>query len=135
MADMVIWNDEHGSMIDYAEDNYVEIRWYDATESMTKDQFQAWLDGFASGVEQCGRSAILVDAVQFRMNVEYMDGDWRDTNIIPRYNAAGIKGFAFLMPPGMPAIGTDPVVEGPADYPTAYFGTRADALTWLKSRA
>ena len=33
----------------------------------------------------------------------------------------------------MPAIGEDPVHEGPADYPTAYFGTRAEAVAWLRS--
>ena len=32
---------------------------------------------------------------------------------------------------GMPAIGAPPQKEGPADYPTAYFGTRAEALAWL----
>lgn len=35
------------------------------------------------------------------------------------------------MPAGMPAIGSDPVREGPATFPTGYFGTRADALAWL----
>jgi hypothetical protein len=60
-----------------------------------------------------------------------MDGDWRDANIIPRYNKAGVRRFAFLMPEGMPAIGTPPAVEGPADFPTAYFGSRADALAWF----
>lgn len=134
MADTVVWNDEHGAMIDYEDDDFVEIRWYDSTESMSKSQFQEWLTGFAGGVEQCGRKGILVDAVQFRMNMEFMDGDWRDENIIPRYNAVGVTGFAFLMPQGMPAIGTDPIYEGPAEYPTAYFGTRAEALRWLKTQ-
>jgi hypothetical protein len=57
--------------------------------------------------------------------------EWRDANIVPRYNAAGVKKFAFHMPAGMPAIGTAPSREGPADYPTAYFGRRQDALDWL----
>jgi hypothetical protein len=34
-----------------------------------------------------------------------MDGPWRDVNIIPRYNAAGVRKFAFHMPDGMPMIG------------------------------
>ena len=58
---------------------------------------------------------------------------WRDANIIPRYNAAGVKKFAFIMPAGMPAIGDDPAPEGPAHYPTAYFGSRAEALAWLRA--
>jgi hypothetical protein len=36
-----------------------------------------------------------------------MDGPWRDANIIPRYNAAGVKKFAH-MPEGMPMIGEPP---------------------------
>ena len=60
-----------------------------------------------------------------------MDANWRDANIIPRYNAAGVTKFAFLMPEGMPAIGAPPAPEGPAEFPTAYFGRRADAVEWL----
>lgn len=131
MTATVVYEDEWGAMIDYPDDDYVEIRWYDATARMDKEMFQRWLEGFAGGVEQCRRSGILVDAVQFRMDIANMDGDWRDANIIPRYNAVGVAKFAFLMPQGMPAIGADPVFEGPARYPTAYFGSRADARAWL----
>jgi hypothetical protein len=59
------------------------------------------------------------------------NSEWRDANIVPRYNAAGVKRFAFLFPEGMPAIGAPPAVEPPAAYPTGYFGTREDALFWL----
>jgi hypothetical protein len=60
-----------------------------------------------------------------------MDGPWRDVNIIPRYNAAGVTKFAFQMPPGMPMIGSPPAPEGPGRFPTAYFGRRQEALEWL----
>jgi hypothetical protein len=60
-----------------------------------------------------------------------MDGGWRDANIIPRYNAAGVRRFAFVMPAGMPAIGAAPAPEGPGDFPTGYFGRREDAIAWL----
>ena len=62
-----------------------------------------------------------------------MSMGWRDEHIIPRYNAAGLKKFAFIMPEGMPAIGAAPEKEGSANFPTAYFGSRNDALAWLKS--
>jgi hypothetical protein len=60
-----------------------------------------------------------------------LDMGWRDEQIIPRYNAAGVKKFAFLMPAAMPAIGADPAPEGPADFPTAYFAERTQAQAWL----
>jgi len=31
----------------------------------------------------------------------------------------------------MPAIGAPPTTEGPAEYPTAYFGTLRSAMEWL----
>lgn len=74
----------------------------------------------------------MVDAVQFRMDMARMSMGWRDEHIIPRYNAAGLRKFAFVMPAGMPAIGSEPAPEGPADFPTGYFAGRADALSWLK---
>lgn len=129
----IVYNDTYGATIDWADEDYVEIRWYDATSKLTSDEFNRWLEAFASSVESAKRSGILVDAVQFKMDMAKMDAAWRDANIIPRYNAAGVARFAFLMPPGMPAIGASPAPEGPADFPTGYFGTRADALAWLKS--
>jgi hypothetical protein len=67
------------------------------------------------------------------MSPANMDGPWRDANIIPRYNAAGVARFAFHMPAGMPMIGTPPAAERPGRFPTGYFGRRQAALDWLAS--
>lgn len=131
MASTIVWEDIWGEVIDREQADVIEIRWYDTTREFDRDSFNSWLAGFAGAVEAAGRSRILTDATSFTMAMEHMDGEWRDANIIPRYNAAGVKKFAFLMPQGMPAIGAEPTIEGPADYPTAYFGTRRDALAWL----
>jgi hypothetical protein len=131
MIGTVLFEDEYGSTIDRPDANFIEIRWYDATASFTTEGFNSWLQRFAGAVEAVRRPAVLVDSVQFRMDMARMDAEWRDANIIPRYNKAGVRKFAFLMPEGMPAIGAPPTVEGPADFPTAYFGSRADALAWL----
>jgi hypothetical protein len=132
MTATVVYNDRSGAVIDWADDDYIEIRWYDATATLTGGEFNEWLAGFAGCVERAGRSGVLVDAVQFRMDMTRMDGAWRDEQIIPRYNRAGVRRFAFLMPEGMPAIGAPPAPEGPAAFPTAYFGARAAALAWLR---
>lgn len=110
---------------------YAEIRWYDTTANMTGADFETFLSEFAGVVERYRCSGALIDATSFKMNPANMNSAWRDENIIPRYNAAGINKFAFIMPEGMPAIGAPPAAEGPADFPTAYFGNRNDALTWL----
>ena len=133
MAPTVVYEDEQGSMIDYPKDDYVEIRWYDASSEFTGDTFNRRQEVIARVVEQCGRSRILIDAVQFGMNAEDMDIEWRDANTIPRFNAAGVKKQALIVPAGFPPIGAPPAPEGPADFPTAYFANRAEARAWLSS--
>ncbi|MDP6516916.1 MAG: hypothetical protein QF926_09895 [Alphaproteobacteria bacterium] len=127
----VLHSDRWGDILDRPADRCVEIRWYDTTSEMSGDDFNGFLEIYAGVVERCGRAGALIDAVQFKMDMAQMDPGWRDENIIPRYNAAGLRKFAFIMPPGMPAIGAEPAPEGPAKFPTAYFGARADALAWL----
>ncbi len=124
-------DDEWGSIIYRPDRGYSEIRWFDTTSALTKPAFQAFLTRFATIAEEHPTPGLLVDATAFRMPPQHMDGPWRDANIIPRYNRAGVRKFAFHMPPGTPLIGAAPRVEGPATFPTAYFGQRRDALAWL----
>lgn len=128
----IVYGDQWGDILDRPDDGCVEIRWFDTTDTMTGADFNAFLATYAGQVEACGQPGSLVDAVQFKMAAAKMDPGWRDANIIPRYNAAGVKKFAFIMPAGMPAIGAAPAPEGPANFPTAYFARRADALAWLR---
>ncbi len=128
-----LYEDQWGACIDRPDDGYIEIRWYDSTEAFTKDEFNEWLTGFADVVLARHRAAILVDATAFKMDPSFMDMEWRDANIVPRYHEAGLTKFAFQMPAGMPLIGSQPAPEGVANYPTGYFGTRRDALDWLAS--
>ena len=122
------YEDVFGGIINHG--RYLEIRWYDATADMTGDQFNGFLKTFA---DQCkpDRPGCLVDAVQFDMPSNRMSMGWRDEHIVPIYNKAGVKRFAFIMPAGMPLIGQAPAKEGPADYLTAYFRSRAEAIAWL----
>ena len=127
----LVYMDKWGQIIDYAE-GYVEIRWFDSTKDMTGSDFNTFLSKFADVVEARKRPGCLVDSTNFRMDFNLMEMGWRDKHIIPRYNAAKVKRFAFHMPEGMPAIGKPPEKEGPGEFPTGYFGTRNDAISWLK---
>ena len=128
-----VYEDRFGAVIDRADAGYVELRWYDTTEAMSAAEFQDWLAGFAGEVERRQRPGVLVDGTSFLMDPNNMDEPWRNEHIVPRYNAGGVRKFAFHMPDGMPAIGGSPEREGPADFLTAYFGHRQDALDWLAS--
>jgi hypothetical protein len=133
MSGSIAYDDVYGSVIDYPGRDLLEIRWYDATSELDRDGFNRWLQAFTGVVEQHRRAGILVDATQFRMPPEHMDTVWRDEHIVPRYNSAGVRKFAFLMPAQMPAVGSPPAPEGPAAYPTAYFARRREAIAWLAS--
>jgi hypothetical protein len=126
-----VYEDRFGAVIDHADAGYLEIRWYDATEEMSAAQFQDWLAGFAGAVEEMKPDRVLVDNTSFLMNPANLDAHWRDEHIVPHYNAGGVQKFAFHMPEGMPAIGAAPAAEGPARFPTGYFGRREAALDWL----
>ena len=130
----IAFTDDWGEVIERPEHDTIEIRWFDSTATMSGDEFNDWLSRFAAEVERTGRSRVLVDGLTFLMPMQRMDAGWRDANIIPRYNAAGVERFAFLMPAGMPAIGAPPATEGATTYPTAYFGTRRSAMEWLTSK-
>jgi hypothetical protein len=131
MTSRIVWEDRWGEVIDRPDLDLVEIRWYDTTRDLDTETFNAWLARFADTVADTRRPRILIDSTAFHMPVEHLDGEWRDAHIIPRYNDAGVEKFAFLMPEDMPAIGAPPAREGPATFPTAYFGTRDTALAWL----
>ena len=127
-----LYSDQWGDILDRPEDDCVEIRWFDTSADMSGDDFNEFLGTYAGHVEVCGRRGALVDAVQFRMDFAKMNLGWRDENIIPRYNAAGVKKFAFILPAGAPPTANDPAPEGPADFPTGYFDSRTEALAWIK---
>jgi hypothetical protein len=126
-----VYEDRWGSVIDHGDAGYLEIRWYDSTAAISAEEFQDWLSHFAGAVERLRRPGIFIDSTSFLMDHENLDDDWRNEHIVPRYNSAGVRRFAFHMPDGMPAIGAPPAPEGPASFPTAYFARRLDALDWL----
>ena len=126
-----VYEDQWGEIIDRPASDLIELRWFDTTATMSKEDFQQWLRTFADRVALARRHRVLVDGISFKMNPAFMDGEWRDANIIPTYNDAGVSRFAFLMPMGMPMIGQAPAKEGPGRFPTGYFSTRRGALEWL----
>jgi hypothetical protein len=126
-----VYEDQWGEIIDRPSSDLIEVRWFDSTATMSKEQFQKWLSTFADQVARARRQRVLIDGTSFLTNPAFMDGGWRDANIIPRYNAAGVKRFAFHMPAQMPMVGQPPTREDPGQFPTGYFGSRKDALEWL----
>src|SRR5262249_45938231 len=133
MATEVVRN-PWGAIVHHSNEKILELRWLPS--AMTDNAFKATLALFASEAEKLRPSFLLIDATDFRHS--FADGvmEWRNDAIIPRYGAAGVKKFAFLMPAGVPNTmesGGKEVIDGPAIFPTAWFSVRQNALNWLKA--
>ena len=111
-------------------DDVLELRWLPSTASMSDGGFMATLCLFAWEAERARPLGLLIDAVEFRHQFGPGVMEWRDAHIIPRYGAAGVRKFAFVMPTGFPNAGKE-AVEVPAIFPTRWFVDRQQALDWL----
>jgi hypothetical protein len=111
----------------------LELRWLPSTSAMTDGGFMATLCLFAREAEEVRAKGLFIDATEFDHRFGPGVMEWRDAHIIPRYGAAGVRQFAFLMPPSFPRAGSE-AVEGPAVFPTKWFIERHEALRWLRSR-
>jgi hypothetical protein len=110
----------------------LELRWLASTASMTDGGFMATLCLFVWEAEKARPRGLLIDAVEFQHRFKEGVMQWRDAHIIPRYGAAGVRRFAFVMPAGFPGIGKE-TFEGPAVFPTRWFAERREALEWLRA--
>jgi hypothetical protein len=99
---------------------------------MTDGGFMATLCLFVWEAERTRPKALFIDATEFKHTFGPGVMEWRDAHIIPRYGAAGVRRFAFLMPTGFPGAGAE-AVEGPAVFPTKWFVDRHAALAWLRT--
>jgi hypothetical protein len=125
---------EWGTVLSYEEWRTLELKWLPSTRAMNDDGFKATLELFAAEGERLKPVYMIIDATEFHH--EFGDGvmEWRDREIIPRYNSAGVKKFAFLWREGTPGTveaGGTPQPEGSADFPTGWFTGRERAYRWL----
>lgn len=127
-----LFHDRFGVMLYDDATKMLELRWYAETESMTDDNYMGWLERFAVSAEQYHVQFIVIDTLAFKHHPGEHTGPWRDENIIPRYNRAGVKKFAFLLPAGT-APKAEPAPEGPARFPTGYFDSREQIERWFMS--
>jgi hypothetical protein len=109
---------------------FLELRWLPTSAALDDAGFMGNLDWFASETERLCPRGVLSDAV----DLLFVPGEpmlaWRRENIIPRYAAAGVRAFAFLVRPDHPQVGRE-IHEGIANLPTRWFSGRAEAIAWL----
>lgn len=123
-----------GVILQHEQWQTVELRWLSSTRAMSDEGFKATLELLAAAGERVRPRFMLIDATEFHHQFGEGVMAWRDEHIIPRYGAAGVAKFAFLVPasaPGTVESGGTSVVEGRATFPTARFSTRERAYQWL----
>jgi len=127
MAEMV--RNEWGVIVQ--RDGFLELLWLPSTETMSDGGFMATLCLFVWEAERTRPRGLLIDAMAFKHKFGPGVMEWRDAHIIPRYGAAGVRRFAFVVPAGFPGAGQE-AFEGPAVFPTRWFTEREAAVAWLR---
>jgi hypothetical protein len=131
---MELERDEYGALSHDPERSVLELEWFESTASMSDDDFKRTLERLAGLAEEHGTPHVLIDVTRFAHRPSPDVGRWRDEHIIPRYNGAGVRKFAFVVPVGASgtvASGNAPAPEGPAAFPTGYFESRDEAYKWF----
>ena len=132
MSSKVVEN-RWGEILNHDALRILELQWLPG--EMTDSAFKATLALFAWEAEKLRPSFLLVDATVFRHQLGPGVMQWRDDSIVPRYGAAGVSKFAFLVTEGFPNTieeGGSEAIDGPAVFPTAWFRERKNALAWLQ---
>lgn len=112
------------------------MEWLEGSAGMTDNDFMRSMERYAAFAEERRAPNMLVDVTRFRHSPGEHVGAWRDEHIIPRYNAAGVKRFAFLVPPeasGTVEAGGQPEMEPPGNFPTGCFEDRQHIFDWFDS--
>jgi hypothetical protein len=115
-------------------ESFLELRWLPASEALDDANFAGTLDWFARETERLRPRGVLSDAVDLLFKPQEPMLAWGREKIIPRCDAAGVRGFAFVVGPGHPQVGHE-THEGTASFPTRWFRDRAAAIAWLTTRA
>ena len=125
-----LFQDRFGAMFYDDARNILELRWFPETEFMTDDDYMGWLKRYAAAAEQHRAAFLLIDTLAFKHHPGASTGPWREANISPQYNRAGVRKFAFLLSPGT-APNAEPAPEGAARFPTGYFDSREQIGNWF----
>jgi hypothetical protein len=123
------------SKIAYLEEwKTLQLEWLPASKGMSDAQVKETLQSFADACKDLRPRYLLVDVLRFYRGFTDEINAWRDANIIPAYNSAGVEKMAFLAPNDYPQTfekGAQPANEPGATFPTGWFSDRDNLYRWL----
>jgi hypothetical protein len=134
VPETVVASDQWGQIIFYDEWSSLELKWLPSTANASEADLRATMMLFADEAISRKPDTLIVDTTEF--SHQWAEGmmEWRNAEIIPRYNRAGVAKFAFIAPgyPGQTVEnGAAPAPDGPANFPTGWFKSRPAAYQWL----
>jgi hypothetical protein len=111
----------------------IKLLWSDDTLDMKDDDFKETSEVFAEEAEKRNARRLLVDVKNFKFPraTEPTLAEWRIRTIIPKYNNAGVRKFAFVHGDGFkePDFSGRPV-DG-QNFITRHLGSEQEAKAWL----
>ena len=137
MPEEIIAKDKFGQIVYYDEWNALELKWLRSTADASDADLKASMELFAEEAVTRHPHTLIVDTTEFHHACGDRVMQWREAEIIPRYNQAGVTKLAFIANASYPGptveTGAAPAPEGPAAFPTGWFKTREAAYQWLAS--
>jgi len=107
------------------------LTWKPETAQMKQQDFFDTMLKFGDLAKEHGATGLLVDVRTFGFRPGPEMGAFRRDHVIPRYNAAGVTGFAFLFPTRQ--VPATPMQDDGSNYASDNFDTRDAAVAWLSS--
>jgi len=111
------------------EERIVSLVWSDTT--LHEDAVKEMLVRFGERAKAHPGSALLVDAREFNFAWGPEMDAWRDAAVVPTYNDAGVRRFAFVFKDVVPI--QPPAQIPPASFETGVFHSVAEARAWLSA--
>jgi len=127
---------EFGVVVHHPDEGILELEWLEGSSGLTDDEFMASMQRYSELAETQRPPYLLVDVTRFRFSPGPQVAAWRDEHVIPGYNRAGVKKFAFLVAEGgdyTVEAGHPPAIEPPGEFPTGVFDRRQDILEWFRA--
>jgi len=119
---MKVYENQFMALIYVEDPGILELNWKSATETMTPEDFKASLYVYGGFAIEKKVPCLMVDIHEFQFGGAMSEEltIWRDKQIFPKYNEAGVKRFAFWgdsaqLPP------QDPPQSPYANFTTRFF--------------
>src|SRR5262245_49573644 len=115
------------------ESGILRFLWTEKTANMSDEDFKRALSLYADYASKYRATALLVDIRNFRHKPGPEVGKWRGEVLVPRYEAAGVKGFAYVIGDDVPMPPNTPSAAARNEpFETRHFRRPEEAEGWLR---